>query len=384
MANRPEVPVALTNTLLGAALLLVVLLLLVAGWFLARQRLLAFTVAVVAVLLGIALVVRLRELLVLVVLAAVLAFILEGPVQRLERRVPRWLAIVTVYVGFAAALGLGAVLIVPQLVAQAHNLMQDVPGYTEVLKRNSDRILKWYADSPPTVHAAVDKAVEAARTHSESVLAGAAAALVGIFGWFVKGILILVMSIYMLTDKDRLRASVFRITPESIRDEVESTLREIGAAIGSYLRAQVMVILFVAVSVTVVLLIGGIPHALFIGLAAGVLEVIPYFGAFAGAIPAVALGFTKSWAHGTGLILAFIAINQFEGHVVIPLVVGHHLEMRPLWILVSLLAGHLLFGVPGMILAVPSVSIIRIIIPRLYRLYQALHAHEQSGGTIAA
>src|SRR5262249_1014969 len=159
---------------------------------------------------------------------------------------------------------------------------------------------------------------------------------------------------------------------------LRETLGESGTALGRSLRAEVGVIGFVAFAVTAVLMIFGIPHAMFIGVFAGVLEIVPYFGAFAGAIPAVALSLSKSWVHVVGIIGAFIAINQVEGHVVIPLVVGHHLEMRPLTILVSLIAGHILFAIPGMILAVPVVSILRIIIPRLYRLYLALHYHEQS------
>src|SRR5206468_4033737 len=95
---------------------------------------------------------------------------------------------------------------------------------------------------------------------------------------------------------------------------------------------------------------------------------------------AVALGFSQSWIHGVGLIGAFVLINQVEGHFVMPVVMGGQLEMRPLWILLALLAGHFLFGVPGMILAVPIVSILRIILPRLYKLYRQLRHVEREQG----
>lgn len=374
---HPDISASLITVLLAAGLVLVLLLVLIAGWFLARQKLLAPTVAVIVGLLLIALLVRLHELLVMLLLAAALAFILDGAVQRLERRLPRWAAIVTVYLLLVGALTAAGVLLLPRLVGQAQHLGHSVPNYVRDLQGHFTRLTAWYAQAPEAFHKAVDSAVEAGRARSEAIVTAAASMLIGMVGWFVKGILILVLSIYLLIDKDRLRDMVFRVTPDFLHEDVKSTLTEIGAAIGGYLRAQLSVILFVAVSVTTVLLLFRIPHALFIGLAAGVLEVIPYFGAFAGAVPAVAIGFTKSWVHGVGLIIAFIAINQIEGHVVLPLVVGHHLEMRPLWILVSLLAGHLLFGVVGMIIAVPLVSIVRIIVPRLYRLYQALHRHEQ-------
>src|SRR5687767_12842883 len=115
MPNLAAAPSALVTTLLGALLLLVFLLVILAGWFLARQRLLAPTVATLAALLVVALLVRLRELVALILMATVLAFILDAPVQRLERRMPRWLAIVLVYLGFVGlAVGAGF-LAVPQL-----------------------------------------------------------------------------------------------------------------------------------------------------------------------------------------------------------------------------------------------------------------------------
>src|SRR5437868_12424730 len=104
MPVRPELPVSLVDTLLGGALLLIILLLLICGWFLARQRMLAVTLAVLATLLGIALLVRLRELLVIVLLAAALAFVLDRPILRLEKWIPRKLAIAAVYLGAVAVI----------------------------------------------------------------------------------------------------------------------------------------------------------------------------------------------------------------------------------------------------------------------------------------
>lgn len=371
------VPAALLTALAGAGLLVLILLALIAGAYLARQRLLAATVAIVVGLLSIALLVRLRELLVLILAAAVVAFILDAPIQRMERRIPRWAAILIVYLGAAGLLTLAGVLLVPRLVHQSQALIAAMPAYAAQAETHSNRLLAWYEESPPALHAAVDQAVETARAQSEKIVASTAEGLLGIAGWFVKSILVLVLSIYLLTDKDRLRDLVYRATPEAYHDEVRDTLRDIGQALGGYLRAQAVVILFVAVTVSFVLWLFHIPHALLIGLAAGVLEVIPYFGAFAGAVPGVLLSLANPWYHTLAIVGAFIAINQIEGHVVLPLVVGHHLEMRPLWILVSLLAGHFLFGIPGMILAVPVVAILRIVVPRLYHLYLVLHRHEQ-------
>ena len=104
----------------------------------------------------------------------------------------------------------------------------------------------------------------------------------------------------------------------------------------------------------------GIKYWLFIGALAGLLEVIPYFGAVTGAIPAVILGFQHSLAMGLGLILAFIIINQVEGHIVVPLAMGHSMHLRPLAVLLALLVGEAVAKVVGMIVAVPIIGILRV------------------------
>src|SRR5205085_2578453 len=126
---HPDNSASLITVLLAAGLVLVILLVLIAGWFLARQKLLAPTVAVIVGLLLIALLVRLHELLVMLLLAAALAFILDGAVQRLERRLPRWAAIVTVYLLLVGALTAAGVLLLPRLVGQAQHLGHSVPTY---------------------------------------------------------------------------------------------------------------------------------------------------------------------------------------------------------------------------------------------------------------
>src|SRR5207248_6979155 len=125
-----------------------------------------------------------------------------------------------------------------RLVGQAQHLGRSVPTYVRDLQGHFSRLTDWYAHAPDTFHKAVDSAVEAARARSQEIVTAAASTLLGIIGWLVKGILVLVLSVYLLVDKERLRAMVFRVTPEFLHEDVKSTLAEIGTAIGGYLRAQ--------------------------------------------------------------------------------------------------------------------------------------------------
>src|SRR5436305_3026027 len=131
---HPDISSSLIAVLLGAGLLLVILLVLIAGWFLARQKLLAPTLAIIVGLLLIALLIRLHELLAMLLMAAALAFILDSAVQHLERRLPRWAAIMTVYLLFVGALAAAGVLLLPRLVGQAQHLGHSVPTYVRDLQ----------------------------------------------------------------------------------------------------------------------------------------------------------------------------------------------------------------------------------------------------------
>lgn len=368
---------------LGAAVVLgawTLLILLMTGgiWFLRRNHLVHTSVTLVAGLAAIFLVIYLHELLILGILAALVAFILDGPVTRLTTRMPRSAAICVVYlllVGGLVALG---VVLVPALVRDAQELVTHIPQQVDRFRSLADRANAWHNSLPDQLRGTVDVGIEQLKGFLVGLTLQVRQGLLGTLGWAVKSILVLVMSIYLLTDKRTLLAHFVRFFPADVHTEVDATIKEVAEVLRSYLRGQVTVILFIAVTVTVLLVAMRIPYAFFIGTMAGVLEVIPYFGALAGAIPAVTLGFMHSPATGVILIIAFVVLNQIEGHLVIPLVMGKHLEMRPLAILVTLIAGELLAGVVGMIIAVPVVSLLRVIVPHVYRHYQAFKLRERA------
>lgn len=379
ITSPPEnpMPPPLQAALTVGAWILVILLLTVGLWFLRRHQLVHTAVSTILLLVGVFLLLRLRDLVIMLILAGVLAFILDEAVARLSRWMPRNAAIAVVYLVFVGLIVLAGRLIIPPIIEQARSFIQDMPAHIEEVRQWAARWTFWYAQVPPEVQ---EKINQAGRPISEWFAASFGTVehvIRGVAEWTVKGILILVMSIYLLMDKRLLVEGLTRLFPFDARPQVNETVREMALTFRSYLRGQAIVILFVAVAATTVLLIFRIPYALFIGVMAGVLEVIPYFGALAGAVPAVVLGFMKSPYIGAALILFFILINQIEGHVVIPLVMGHHLELRPLTILVALIAGEMLFGIVGMIIAVPLVSLVRVIIPPLRKYYQAYRLRER-------
>jgi predicted PurR-regulated permease PerM len=370
-------PLALQVTLTIGAWVLLILVSVGGLWFLRRHQLLHTALVLILTCLGIFLLIRLHELVTMLLVAGVLAFILDGLVERLSRSMPRALAIGLVYLGLVAVLTLAGAFLFPRIAEQARLFVQELPQYAQRMKGFALRVTDWYGVTPEQLQRWLDAGLRQAQAGLRAATGQAEHLLLALFGGVVKAVLSLVISVYLMTDRDALKEQFLRLFPADLRPEVRQTLSELAVIFSRYLRGQLVVVLFVFAAVTGGLLAFHIPYAFFIGCMAGVLEIIPYFGALAGALPAVTLGFMKSPGIGVALIVFFVLINQIEGHVVIPWVMGRHLELRPLTILLALIAGERLGGIVGMIVAVPVVALMRVLLPHLRQHYQQFRLRER-------
>lgn len=332
---------------------------------------------------------RLAPVAVMCLVAGLLAFILDPMVTWIATmsvgswRIPRWVGIVVTYVGLTAVLCVAGGAVVPRITEQVKELHQKLPTIREAVATRFVQVAEWYGALPPQVKEQMEALQNTAQEKGGDALRTFFVALLGVLGWMAKGLIIIVLSIYFLIDKDFIQKSCLQLVPEAARQDTVSVVGDVLHVVRAYLRGQIVVIGFVAVAVTLVLVFIGMPYALTVGTVAGILEVIPYFGAFAGAVPAMLWSLiTQPWTTTLFLFIFFIIINQFEGHVVIPLVMGHNLEMRPFVVLLSLLVGVELGGIVGLIVAVPVCRILQVFIEhgvRLYREYRVFKAASERG-----
>ena len=127
-----------------------------------------------------------------------------------------------------------------------------------------------------------------------------------------------------------------------------------------------MVATFVGAMVGLAALLLGVKFPLMLGILSGVTNLIPYFGAFLGGVPAVAVALTESWQLGLYMTLAIFVIQQVEGNLITPKVIGGKLGIHPLLIVFSLLAGGKLWGIWGMLVAVPLAAVLKVLVSWLY------------------
>jgi predicted PurR-regulated permease PerM len=332
---------------------------------------------VVAVAVVLYVIVLLRRPITWIVIAAFLAIAMSGPVNLLQRRMKRGLAIGLSYlVLILIPIGIGAALI-PSIVGQAEDLAGDVPGYaqdvTEFVNDNetlSDLNQKYDFTSE----------IESAAGDIPGKIGDAAGILrdigVGIVNSIFAGITILILSIFMVAGGRRWVEAFLRTQPRDRADRLERALQHIANAVGNYVGGVLAQATLAALLAFVVLSILGAPFAGALALVIFFFDLIPVVGA---TIAAVLVGIVMLFVNfPVGLIIWVvyaIVYQQIENYVIQPQIQRRAVAVEPFVILVAVLFGSTLFGIIGAILAIPVAASIQIAI-REYALYRRELADE--------
>lgn len=321
----------------------------------------------------------------LFVVAALVALLLDPIVLALQRvRLPRGLSVALVYLSFAAALGLVILAVTTAVVGQTktaatrfNNYFTDRHGSAgqTAADQDVDRLQKWLdthhlksLDVQKRGHKAVQQIrrrdVGHYTSHIVTFVEGAA---LSIGKTLFAVVLLMVVSIYMLLDMQRLGRAVDRRFPP--RPGEHPLLRSIEHALAAYVRGQAALSLIIGTSAGVGLwalaALGLLPHgqqyALLFGAWVAVTEIIPYLGPWLGAIPATIYAVVVHPVSALWVMLLFLAIHQVEGHIVVPNVMGNALRLHPLLVIFGLATGAEVYGLPGALIALPLLAVGRAI-----------------------
>ena len=177
-----------------------------------------------------------------------------------------------------------------------------------------------------------------------------------------------VLAFYLLLDLPRTKRMVIELIPRSIRQEVQHVSSRVATAVAAFVRGQLLVALIVGAASAGALLILDLPFWLIIGMAAGVLNLIPFVGPFVGGLLAVIVALvegepsTALWA-----VVLFTGIQQVDNHVITPMVQRTRVLLSPLVIVIALIVGGSVAGLLGVLVAVPLVAVVRIVAGHLWR-----------------
>jgi len=195
----------------------------------------------------------------------------------------------------------------------------------------------------------------------------------GIFGIFIQVVAVLTMALFWLLSSPKLKQFVVRLFPSASQDQASSVLRSVGRALGGYVYGTLVRMVVIGTLSGIGLAILQVPYALFLGMLAGVTELIPYLGPWISGSIAVVLSLL---AVGPGkaleVAILFIVVFELEGNVVQPLIMSRTVHLDPLLVLLAVLLGISLLGIIGAILAVPlaagaQVVVVQVLAPAIRR-----------------
>lgn len=179
-------------------------------------------------------------------------------------------------------------------------------------------------------------------------------------------LLIMVLAIYIATEPQAYRKGIMHLFPHRSRAKAGEVLSAIGLVLRKWLVTQLIAMLVIGTVTTIVLLLLDVRAAFALGVIAGLLEFIPTLGPMIAAIPALAMGFLDSPQKALYVLIAYVAIQQLENHILIPMLMKEGVDLPPVVTILSQGLMAILFGFLGMLVAVPLMAAIMVPIKMLY------------------
>lgn len=182
----------------------------------------------------------------------------------------------------------------------------------------------------------------------------------------VELIVVPVLTYYFLKDWQALKESFILNFAAQNRERVRRIIDELAVVVSGYIQGQFFVSIVIGLTVFSGMYVLGVEYPLVLGLLATLTETIPIIGPIIGAAPAILLAYLAAPALALKVLIFFIVVHQIENHVIVPNIMGHTIDLHPATIIISLLMGGQLFGIVGMILAVPVAALLKVLIRHLW------------------
>lgn len=304
------------------------------------------------------------------VIAAVISYLLNPVVKVFEKKgVPRIFGVFIVYLIFITIIILLSFVLVPKLIKEIGALVANIPQYS----REMQNLLKNFQDGymksglPESFKDVLDENILILQSMSITLLQNIANSIIGFFSQLFTIIIVPVITFYILKDADYFGNQFILMIPKSKRSKFIILLRDIDNVFGKYIRGQITIAGFVGIFTTMALVLINVKYAFLLGAFAGIANIIPYFGPFIGIIPTILFSLLDSTAKALYAAGAFIFIQQVESGVLTPKIIGKSVGIHPVYVIMSLITGGKLFGVIGLIMAVPVLAAIKLTLRHVLR-----------------
>jgi len=366
----------------------------VSGQPLSPVRAMGITLAVLFVLGLVWLLIQIRSIVLLLILGILLAAAIEPIVNRLRRRgFTRGRAILTIYAGILAIIGLAAYLFLPPLYSQAEAFVTGIPESLDTLEEqarssNIDFIRFQGPRVVRNIENAIDNPAEALgglRIEADQVTR-VVNVLTSVFGVLFTTVSVMIVAFYWMTEKAIIKRVVLGLFPLDKRDRAHSLWDEIEHRLGGWARGQLLLMLIIGTLSTIAYspLLLDLNFWFLLGIWAGLTEAIPFVGPFLGGGLATIVALTDSWQTALIVVAFVVLLQQLEGSVLVPRVMKNSVGLTPLSVILALLIGGTLLGILGAVLAIPVAAAVQVVLGDLLRSREETPDTGATGAAVAA
>lgn len=287
-----------------------------------------------------------------IVLAIVAAI---GPlVDRMSRYMPRLLSLIILFLFFILILVAIGFLLTPLIISQIHQLSINLPVLVEK-----------FGPFFQQAQSQITNYQEGLFRYSSQIgqfTSGVFSTTVGFLSGVVAVFTVLVLSFYMLLERDAIKRLVNNFAPMEHQERIFDLIRKITDKMGKWLRGQFLLMLIIGIADFIALAALGVPYAAILAILGGLFEVIPYIGPWLGLLPAFAIAFTISPVKALFVLIAYVLIQQLEAQFLAPKIMGKVVGLSPVIIILALLCGAEIMGILGVVVAVPVAAAVSVII----------------------
>lgn len=314
---------------------------------------------------------QLRSLLIILMVAVVIAATIAPFVDATERlRLPRWLAVIIVYLTLIAIVTGAGVLIGPTVIEQIQLLAVNLPIYLENLRSLIENLMvKFNNERPELIRQLLDPQIltNGVIRSSQQLLLRSYGITKGIVGGVLSAILALLISGYMVADSKNLIEGLVQLFPYPWNDRLEAQVIPVSQRMGGYIQGRLGVAAILGLAISVGLgFLGLSEFALGLGAIAGVTDLIPFFGPVLGAVPALIVAISQGGWTFLWVLLLFVIIQNLETYLLDPLLVGSSVRVHPLYQLLAVLGGAQVLGIIGALIVPPWVAGASVVLENLY------------------
>ncbi len=302
-----------------------------------------------------------------VFIGLLIAWLFDPVVDFLEtKKFPRIVGCIVVYLVFIGILSFLLFLMLPSFIDQIKEFITTIPSLLSEAKQFVSRTLSSISVGTDIDVSSIKQQIFASlETLGTNLTTSLPNTLLSLGKSIISGgvfvILGLMIGFYMLYDFDRINTSILEFIPKKFHEDAKDLKNRINHSLREYVMGLLTVMTLVFISQGICLTLAGLEAPLIFALFCAVTDIIPYFGPYIGAIPAVFVGFTISPFTGICCIISIVIVQLLENNFYQPLIMGHAMKLHPVTIMLGLLIFQHFFGIIGMIIATPVIATLKII-----------------------